>query len=352
MIMMEDIYQRSLLGEITRAEAMKLLDCNHFQLFDTADHLRREIVGDEVTFVRNRNIDITDHCMIECSFCSFRDHIGYEMTTEEILESIKEAVDVGATEICLFGGVMPYMDVDYYCNLFSTIKEHYDIHLHSLSPVEVYHAAQNSKVTVEDSLSSFKDAGLDTMTGASAEILVDSVREKLCPNKVTTSQWIDIIKKAHKLKIPTTSTIMYGSIESWEDRIEHLFILRDIQRETKGFTELVPMTFLGENNIMGKQSNGASGLDDLRLHSLARIILGRDLPNIQASWIKIGTRMAQMALCCGANDLGGTMMEDKISIAAGSSHGEYLSQEEMHATIKAIGRVPAERYTTYEPVNV
>lgn len=349
--MMENIYQRSLDGQITRDDAIKLLDSNHFQLFDIADRLRKEIIGDEVSFVVNRNIDITDHCMIECSFCSFRDHIGYEMTTEEILSSVKEAVDVGATEICLFGGVMPHMDVDFYCDLFSSIKEHYDIQLHSLSPVEVYHAAKASGMTIEDSLSSFKDAGLDTMTGASAEILVDRVRMELCPNKVSTSQWVEIITKAHNLKIPTTSTIMYGSIESWEDRIDHLLILRNIQRETGGFTELVPMTFLGENNLMGQQSDGASGLDDLKLHSIARIILGRDLPNIQASWIKIGTRMAQMALCCGANDLGGTMMEDKISIAAGSSHGEYLSREEMHAVIEGIGRIPTERNTIYEPIS-
>ena len=346
--MMENIYQQYLDGEITREDAIKLIEFNHFQLFDTADQLRKEIVGENVTFVANRNIDITDHCMIECSFCSFRDHIGYEMTTEDILDSIKEAVDVGATEICLFGGVMPYMDVNYYCDLFSTIKEHYDIQLHSLSPVEVYHAAKNSETSIEDALTSFRDSGLDTMTGASAEILVDRVREKLCPNKVSTQEWVDIISKAHKLSIPTTSTIMYGSIETWEDRIDHLLILRDIQRQTGGFTELVPMTFLGENNIMGQKSNGASGLDDLKLHAIARIILGRDIPNIQASWIKIGTRMAQMALCCGANDLGGTMMEDKISIAAGSSHGEYLTRNQMHVIIEGIERIPVERNTIYE----
>ncbi|WP_281773988.1 5-amino-6-(D-ribitylamino)uracil--L-tyrosine 4-hydroxyphenyl transferase CofH [Methanobacterium formicicum] len=349
--MMEEIYDRSLEGKITKEDALKLVDANHFQLFDTADQLRQEIVGDEVSFVANRNIDITDHCIIGCAFCSFRDNIGYEMTTEEILESIKEAVEVKASEICLFGGVMPHMTVDFYCDLFSSIKEEYNIELHSLSPVEVYHAAKASNVTTREALTSFRDAGLDTLTGASAEILVDSVREKLCPNKVSTQEWVDIITEAHQLGIPSTSTIMYGSIETWEDRIDHLMILRDIQRETGGFTELVPMTFLGKNNLMGQESSGASGLDDLKLHAIARVILGRDIPNIQASWIKIGTRMAQMALCCGANDLGGTMMEDLISIAAGSSHGEYLSREEMHTLIKDIGRIPVERTTQYERVN-
>jgi 5-amino-6-(D-ribitylamino)uracil---L-tyrosine 4-hydroxyphenyl transferase len=348
--MIKDIYEKSLAGNITREDALKLVNSDHFQLFDVADKIRQEIVGEEVTFVANRNTFITDHCMIGCSFCSFRDHIGYEMSTEEILENIGEAIEVGATEICLFGGVMPYMDVEFYCSLFSTIKENYKIDLHSLSPVEVYHAAEASNTTIEEALIAFRDSGLDTLTGASAEILVDEVREKICPNKVSTQEWVDIIKAAHKLGIPTTSTIMYGSVETWEDRIEHIFILRDLQRETGGFTELVPMTFLGENNLTGEMSHGASGLDDLKVHAIARVILGKDLPNIQASWIKLGTRMAQLALCCGANDLGGTMMEDKISIAAGSSHGEYLTREDMNNTIKAIGRIPVERNTLYEPV--
>jgi len=347
---MTDIYERSLDGKITREEALKLLDSSPFHLFDVADMLRKEIVGDEVTFVANRNIDITDSCMIGCAFCSFRDSIGYEMTTEEILQSVKEAKDVGATEICLFGGVMPHMTVEYYSNLFSTIKTNYNIELHALSPVEVYHAAKASKISTKEALESFKEAGLDTLTGASAEILVDEVRAIICPKKVSTSQWVDIIKEAHKTGIPTTSTIMYGTVETWEDRVEHLFILRDIQRETGGFTELVPMTFLGENNETGNVSEGASGLDDLKMHAISRVILGRDIPNIQASWIKMGTRMAQMALCCGANDLGGTMMEDKISIAAGASHGEYLSRKEMFSIIKGIGRIPVERTTTYKSV--
>ncbi len=347
---MEDIYERSLAGKITKEDALELVDSNPFQLFDVADKLRKEIVGDEVTFVANRNIDITDRCMIGCAFCSFRDSIGYEMTTEEILQSIKEAKEVGATEICLFGGVMPHMTVEYYCDLISTIKSNYDIELHALSPVEVYHAAKASEMTTKEALHAFKKAGLDTMTGASAEILVDSVRAIICPKKVSTAEWVKIITEAHNAGIPTTSTIMYGTVETWEDRIDHMLILRDIQRETRGFTEFVPMTFLGQNNDAGNESRGASGMDDMKMHALARVIFGKDLPNIQASWIKMGTRMAQMVLCCGANDLGGTMMEDKISIAAGASYGEHLPREEMAAVIKTIGRIPAERNTLYERV--
>lgn len=347
--MIEDIYRRSIAGEITKEDALKLVDSNPFQLFDTADRLRKEIAGNEVTFVTNKAIDITDHCMIGCAFCSFRDHIGYEMTTDEILGSIREAKEIGATEICLFGGIMPHMTVDYYCDLISAIKSEYDICLHALSPVEIYQTAKSSEMTTRGALKALKKAGMDTMTGASAEILVDSVREKICPQKVTTAQWVDIIKEAHNLSIPTTSTIMYGSVETWEDRIDHLMILRDIQRETEGFTELVPLTFLNQNNELGHVSE-ASGMDDLKMHAIARVILGRDIPNIQVSWVKMGLRTSQIALCCGANDLGGTMMEDKISVAAGASYGEYLPQKQMITTIEAIGRIPVERTTTYERV--
>jgi len=347
---MEDVYERSLQGDITREDALRLVDSNPFQLFDVADELRREIVGDEVTFVVNRNIDITDRCMIKCGFCSFRDSIGYHLTTEEILMSIKEAKDLKATEICLFGGVTPEMTVEYYCNIINDIKENYDIDLHALSPVEVFHAAKVSEMTTEEALIAFKKAGLDTMTGASAEILVDSVRAKICPNKVSTTEWVNIIKEAHKIGIPTTSTIMYGTVETWEDRVDHLLILRDIQRETQGFTELVPMTFLDKNNLLGTKLQGISGMDDMKMHAIARIILGKEIPNIQASWIKLGTKLAQIALCCGANDLGGTMMEDKISIAAGASYGEHLPRENMHRIITEIDRVPVERDTLYQRV--
>ncbi|MEN6573080.1 5-amino-6-(D-ribitylamino)uracil--L-tyrosine 4-hydroxyphenyl transferase CofH [Methanobacterium aggregans] len=347
---MKDIYERSLEGDITREDALKLVDANPFELFNVADRLRKEIVGDEVTFVANKAIDITDHCMIECEFCSFRDHTGYEMTVDEIVESVGHSQTIGATEICLFGGVMPHMTVDYYCDIISAIKNQYDICLHALSPVEIYQTAKSSDMTTFEALKALKKAGMDTMTGASAEILVDSVREKICPKKVSTQEWVDIVKEAHNLGIPTTSTIMYGSVETWEDRVDHLMILRDIQRETHGFTELVPMTFLGLNNKLGQETLGASGMDDLKVHAISRIIMGSDMPNIQVSWVKLGIRTSQIALCCGANDLGGTMMEDKISVAAGASYGEYMPREKMVEVIEAIGRVPVERTTTYERV--
>ena len=349
--MIDEIYEKSLLGEITKEDVLQLLNTNPFDLFKIADNLRKEIVGDEVTFVVNKNIHFTDKCLVACNFCSFRNSIGYEMTMKEILEEVSEAEKEGATEICLFGGVMPHMTIDFYTNIIKSIKENSNLVLHTLSPVEIYYCAKHSKKTTKEVLMALKEAGLDTLTGASAEILVDSVREKICPNKVSTEDWIKIITEAHEIGIKSSATMMYGTVETWEDCIDHLLILRDIQRKTRGFTEFVPMTFLNENNILGAEIKGATGLDDLKLHALARIIFGRDIPNIQAAWIKVGCRMAQVLLNCGANDLGGTMMGDRISLAAGSSHGDYLPKNEMIELISAIDRVPVERDTKYSRIN-
>ncbi|MBE6487980.1 MAG: 7,8-didemethyl-8-hydroxy-5-deazariboflavin synthase subunit CofH [Methanosphaera stadtmanae] len=347
--MLEEIYEKSLNNKITPDDALDLvINANPFELFDTANKLREEIVGNKVTYVVNKAIDITDQCMIGCKFCSFRNHENYVMTNDEIYDSINDAKLNGATEICLFGGITKDMDIDYYCDLIKNIKNKFDICLHALSPAEIYQVSLNSNITTYESLTRLKNAGMDTMTGASAEILVDAIRQQICPNKLSTSDWVSIIKQAHKIGIPTTSTIMYGSIESWEDRIEHLFILKQIQEQTNGFTEFVPMTFLGENNELGKQSNGATGIEDLKMHAISRIIFGRTIPNIQVSWVKLGLRMTQVALDCGANDIGGTMFEDKISTAAGGGFGGFLSVEKIEQLIKDIGRQPQQRNTKYE----
>lgn len=347
--MLDDIYNKTLDNEITPEIALELVQSeNQFQLFDTADNLRKTIVGDTVTYVVNKAIDITDDCIIGCKFCSFRNHENYKMTNEEISDSISHAKSEGATEICLFGGINEEMDIDYYCDLIKEIKDNHDICLHALSPAEVFQTAKNSKITTFEALKQLKDAGMDTMTGASAEILVDSIRQEICPNKLTTGQWSQIVKEAHELGIPTTSTIMYGSIESWQDRIEHMFILKEIQEETHGFTEFVPMTFLGANNELGKISNGATGIEDLKVHAISRIIFGEVIPNIQVSWVKLGLRMTQVALTCGANDIGGTMFEDKISTAAGGGFGGYLPVNKIKHLITDIGRIPQERTTKYE----
>lgn len=348
--MLTDVYERSLAGKITKEDAMALVGGNPFELFATADALRQEIVGDTVTYVVNRLVEITDRCVVGCEFCSFRNNIGFELTTGDVLESIGEAKAIGATEVCLISGVLPKLDVAYYCDLFKAIKGKYDIMIHALSPMEVFYAARSSGVSTADALRAFKGAGMDTMTGASAEILVDSVRAKICPRKVSTADWVRIVKEAHRLGIPTTSTIMHGTVETWEDRIDHMLLLRDVQRETHGFTEFIPLTFMHENNRLSDKSQGASGIDDLKVHAVARVIFGRDLPNIQVSWPKMGIKLSQVALSCGANDFGGTMMEDKITTAGGSKYGEYMPGGQIAQVIRAIGRVPRERNTVYQYV--
>jgi FO synthase subunit 2 len=349
--MLKDVYEKSLAGGITRDDALALLNVNPFELFDTANQLRKEIVGEEVTFVANRLVDITDRCIIGCDFCSFRNSIGYEMTRDEILKSIGEAKAVGATEVCLIAGVLPKLNVEYYCDLFRAIKSEYDIMIHALSPMEVFYAAKTSGVSTEEALRKFKEAGMDTLTGASAEILIEPVRAKICPKKVSVADWSRIVMEAHELGIRTTSTIMHGTIETWEDRIDHMLLIRDIQRKTHGFTEFIPLTFMHENNKLSRVSTGATGIEDLQVHAIARIIFGRDIPNIQVSWTKMGVKLSQVALCCGANDFGGTMMEDLITVAGGAKHGDNMTKEAICQAIKAIGRVPRERNTLYEYVD-
>lgn len=346
--MLNDIYERSLEGKITKKDAMGLLKENPFQLFDTADALRKELVGDDVSYVVNRNLNFTDQCTGTCRFCAFRNSIGYRLTTEEILAKVKEAVSAGATEVCIQGGLLDDMFLDDYEAMLKAIKGKYDIDIHAFSPMEVYHMSKTSGVTVAHSLKALKEAGLCSMPGTAAEILDDGIRAEICPDKLKTKEWIDVVSTAHRTGIPTTATMMYGHIETWEHRVNHLFIIRDIQRDTHGITEYVPLTFMNKNNPLGDRAPGASGMDDLKMYAIARIIFGRDLKNVQASWVKLGVKLAQVALSCGANDLGGTLMEEKISKSAGSKSGECLTKEELQAIIRLAGRNPRQRTTLYK----
>lgn len=346
--MLKDIYERSLAGEITVDDARELLKASPFQLYETADRLRQEIAGDDVTYVVNRNINFTDECIGTCKFCSFRNSIGFRLSVDQILQKVAEAKELGATEVCIQGGLVEDMGLPDYVNIIRSIKEKFDVHTHAFSPMEVYHMSRVSGVPVDESLRALKAAGLNSMPGTAAEILDDEVRATICPDKLSTAEWVDVVTRAHRAGIPTTATIMYGHIESWEHRLSHLFIVRDVQRKTGGITEFVPLTFMYENNALTGQSMGASGIDDLRMYALARIVFGRDIPNLQASWVKLGVKLAQVALWCGANDLGGTLMEENISKSAGAKSGEYLSKQALQTVIRAAGRTPRERTTLYK----
>ncbi len=360
-----DLIDRAYRGECMKEDAALLATAPPAELFGLADELRAEAVGDVVSYILNRNINFTNRCIGTCRFCAFKEPDGYRLGIPEILKKVEEAVSVGATEICIQGGLLPDMHLTNYCEILESVKSEFPaIHLHAYSPMEVWYAAGGGRgrdgsgnhdedgAGVRDTLAALKKAGLDTMPGTAAEILVDDVRTKICPDKLNTEQWTGVVRTAHSLGIRTTATIMYGHIETVGDRIDHLFLIRDLQDETHGFTEFVPLSFMPYNNELGEGmlaggNYGNTGIDDLRMHALARIVLHNRIPNIQASWVKLGKKLAQYALNCGANDLGGTLMEEKISKSAGSMSGEYMPPSEFDWIIENAGRIPRVRDTLY-----
>ncbi|HIP58513.1 MAG TPA: 7,8-didemethyl-8-hydroxy-5-deazariboflavin synthase subunit CofH [Archaeoglobus profundus] len=323
-----------------------------FETFRMADEIRKKAVGDVVTFVVNRNINFTDICINKCRFCAFRNKRNYILTLDQIKEKVREAVDYGCTEVCIQGGLLPNADITFYISIIEAVKEvSEEIHIHAFSPMEVYHMARNSGMNINEVLKELKRAGLGSMPGTAAEILDDEIRRKICPEKISTKQWIEIITTAHKLGIPTTATMMFGHIESWKHRIKHLLIIKEIQRKTGGFTEFIPLPFMSKNNELGRIVKGSSGFEDLLVIAISRIILYPEIKNIQASWVKLGIKLAQVALHVGANDLGGTLMEENISKAAGATSGEFLPVEEMIRIIESAGRIPKQRDTLYNIID-
>jgi FO synthase subunit 2 len=349
-MILDDTLERVWKGDVTREDVIYLLHCK--ELFSLADSLRKETNGDIVTFVINRNINFTNLCMGDCKFCAFRagegDH-GYVLSMQQIIEKVEEAITKNATEVCIQGGLMPNIKIEYLCEMLETIKSSYKIHVHAFSPMEVYHAASNSNMSIEKALCELKKSGLDSMPGTAAEILSDAIRERICPAKISSEQWISIVKTAHRLGIPTTATMMYGHIESEEDRIDHIFKIRELQKETMGFTEFIPLPFISSNTEL---ESGRSTTIDLKTHSIARIALHNYIDNIQASWVKLGKRLAQLTLFCGVNDLGGTLMEENISRLAGGMYGEYLAPKEFETLIRNAGRIPERRTTLYHEAEI
>ncbi len=319
-----------------------------YETFRLADEIRRKAVGDVVTFVVNRNINFTDICINSCRFCSFRNRKNYLLSIEELKRKVEEAVDFGCTEVCIQGGLLPQADLDFYISILEAVREvSKKIHIHAFSPMEIVHMAKNSGLTTFEALKNLKKEGLGSMPGTAAEILDDRIREKICPRKIKTEEWVRVIKEAHGVGIPTTATMMYGHIETWEERIRHLMLIKQIQRETNGFTEFIPLSFMWKNNELGKRAKGVSGFEDLLVIAVARILLYPEIKNIQASWVKLGIKLAQASLNFGANDLGGTLIEENISKSAGATSGEFLSPEELRELIIRAGRIPKQRDTLY-----
>ncbi len=360
----EKILTKSLDEAISVEDAnylMNIRGADLYPLLATADFLRKEIVGDDVTFINNCNINFTNVCTVRCGFCAFGkdadDPDAYILDDEAILAKAKGAVEKGAHEFCLMGGVLPDADIDYYEHLLHLLKDEYpEVMIHGFSPTMINDACVVSGIDVAEGFERLKSAGLDTLPGTAAEILTDRSRELICPEKVTTQEWIDIVKTSHEAGVPGSATIMYGHVETLEERVEHIDIIRNIQGETGGFTEFIPMTFMHEYSpifLEGQRNLGATGTEDLKLYAVSRLMLRDLIPNIQVSWVKMGFRFAQVSLTAGTNDLGGTLGGDELSEASGAPDGVEASIETLGKIIRDLGRNPIERnskYTEFYPI--
>ncbi|MDA9748148.1 5-amino-6-(D-ribitylamino)uracil--L-tyrosine 4-hydroxyphenyl transferase CofH [bacterium] len=350
--------------EITEQEAEKLFLIDNTtdlsSLVIAADIARKEDVGDDVTFVVNRNINFTNICNTYCGFCNFMaaegDERAYFLTMDEIKEKVHEAKDNGATEVCMQGGMHPDIDGNFYVEIIKSVKEAVpEMHTHCFSPFEVHYGASTLNISIRDFVSMLKDVGHGTFPGTAAEILSEDVRKIIAPGKITTDQWVDTIKEIHKAGMKTTSTIMYGHVDKPFHWARHFEVIRQIQKETNGITEFVPLRFIPWDTRLFKKGisrEGPTDLDQLKMYAVSRLFFRGIINNIQVSWVKQGPEFAQYCLTAGANDFGGTLMEEKITTAAGGKYGQYFPPEEFRRLTLEINRRPVERSTSYEYLKV
>tara|TARA_B100001123_G_scaffold152445_2_gene176348 strand:+ start:12868 stop:15273 length:2406 start_codon:yes stop_codon:yes gene_type:complete len=329
-------------------------------VLQAANELRQHVNGDEVTYVVNRNINYTNVCYFRCQFCAFSKGklsenlrgAPYDLDLSEISRRSREAWDRGGTEVCMQGGIHPEYTGETYLQICRTVKEAVPhLHVHAFSPLEVWQGAETLNLEPREFLLQLKQAGLGTLPGTAAEVLDDEVRAELCPDKITTAQWLQVMEAAHNVGFKTTATIMYGHLDHPIHWARHLSRIRDLQLETGGFTEFVPLPFVHMEAplyLKGRARKGPTFRESLLMHAVARLALHPVIPNIQASWVKMGPRGIAACLNAGANDLGGTLMNESITKAAGASFGQELSPEEMETVIASVGRVPRQRTTAYE----
>jgi len=335
------------------AEALELLRCGELlELGARADEVRCFLhPGVDVTFIVDRNINYTNVCVSGCRFCAFYRSPGapdaYVLSEAEIHRKIEETLGLGGTAIMMQGGLHPELGIDWFERLLRGIKRRFEIHIHSFSPPEIAHIASVSAISTKETLTRLRDAGLDSLPGGGAEVLVDRVRHAVSPHKTTAAGWIDVMRTAHRLGIPGTATMMFGSLETLEERVEHLRRIRDLQDETGGFTAFIPWSFQPANTDLAAGHVAASGADYLRVLAVSRLYLD-NIPSVQASWVTQGVRLGQVALSFGANDLGSTMIEENVVRAAGVSH--RLTVEQMVEAIRNAGRRPVQRDTLYREV--
>src|SRR5207248_8854231 len=331
-----------------------------FGLLAAANLVRSELVGNIVTYVVNRNINFTNICFVGCKFCAFsrgpREADSYFHDLDKMAEKAREAWQLGATEVCIQGGLPRELDKFYYRDILRAIKKAVPgMHIHAFSPMEIVYGVELTGMPLADYLSMLRNNGLVTLPGTAAEILDDEIRHILSANKLSTAQWIEVIRTAHRCGIRTTSTLMYGHAETPAHWVRQMRLLREIQSGTGGFTEFVPLGFVHQNTLLFHQGLARSGptlAEHLKIHSLARLMLAGSINNIQVSWVKLNRGLSQLCLQAGANDYGGTLMEENISREAGATAGQYTSPEEFQSLIRELGRIPAERNTTYSRIQM
>jgi len=349
--------------ELSLEECYALASCEGDDLLGllvAANLLRAELAGNLVTYVVNRNINFTNICFVGCKFCAFsrgpRESDTYFLTLDQMAQKASEAWQLGATEVCIQGGLPHDLPKFHYRDILRAIKNAVPrMHIHAFSPMEIVYGVELTGMPLEDYLAMLRDNGLGTLPGTAAEILDDQIRHILSANKLSTAQWVEVIRTAHRCGIRTTSTLMYGHTETPDHWVRQMMLLGKIQSETGGFTEFVPLGFVHQNTLLfhqGLARNGPTLAEHLKVHALARLLLAGSINNIQVSWVKLNRRLSQLCLEAGANDYGGTLMEENISREAGATAGQYTSPEDFQSLIREMGRIPAERNTTYSRIHI
>lgn len=329
-------------------DGIKLLKCNNLNLLGAAaDTLRKKSAGDMVTFVVDRNINYTNVCTSKCKFCAFYREAdakdAYVLTIDEILSKVKEAVALGATQILIQGGLNPDIPIEYYEKMLKEVKKRFNVQMHAFSPPEIVHISKIYGSNLKETILRLQEAGLDSIPGGGAEILDDRVRSSISPEKISWKKWQDVMLAAHSVGIPTTATMVFGHEETLEERVRHIIRVREMQEKYHGFTAFIPWSFQSENTLLNGNS---TGIDYLKMVALSRLLLNGSIRNIQASWVTQGIDVAQMSLYFGANDLGGTMIEENVVKAAGVPFHSKSIDEFIHI-VKRIGRPIAKRDTLY-----
>jgi cyclic dehypoxanthinyl futalosine synthase len=356
----EEVLEKALDGKrISDEDAVVLLRSRDLVPIGRAANEIRSRLNDptRVTFIVDRNVNYTNVCVTDCDFCAFYRRPGdrreaYLLPKSVIFKKVEETLAIGGTGLLMQGGHHPDLGIDYYEDLFRSIKARYKIHLHALSPPEVQHIARRSKLTVAETLTRLRDAGLDSLPGGGAEILVDRVREIIAPKKTTTDEWLDVMRNAHHLGMSTTATMMYGHVDTVEDRVEHMRRIRELQDETRGFRAFISWTFQRDGNrleALVREEDRPTSVDYLLTQAVSRIYLD-NVPHIQSSWVTQGMKVGQVALAFGADDMGSVMIEENVVSAAGTTH--RTTTDELVHLIRSYGKIPVQRDTLYRDVHV